>query len=154
MIYKNPLLFLSFILIFIGITGLVSGFLNKNQYSSGYDVYADVIDKPANCENINYRTSFIKLMYNNKVFIKKIGANYCDDLSKTKLKVRISKDGEDLFFIDEKIDQNIGASLLIILIAAGIAIKAVINKKNEIDSIEKMLAERKLQRINRKKKKV
>jgi hypothetical protein len=125
MLYKNPLLFLSLIPIFIGILGLVINYSDKVEYDNGTNIYALIIEEPIDCDEINYKTSFIKLEYNNRTFIKNIGLEYCENIGKAELLVRVNKSRDELFFIGEDFDGNIGASLLILLIGIIIAIKGI-----------------------------
>jgi len=99
MLYRKPLLFFSLIPIFIGVLGLYVNYSDKVEYDNGNNVYALVIEEPIDCDEINYKTSFIKLEYNNRTFIKKIGSDYCQNIGNSELLVRSNEGGNELFLL-------------------------------------------------------
>ena len=112
---KNTLSIVSLIFILLVLLGILSSINRKNDYLNGTEVIANVIEKPYNCESINSRSTFIKIQYKNLIISKKIGHGYCDELEKKTIKVILSPNQKDMFFIDELefIEENIVASFLI-----------------------------------------
>lgn len=123
MFYKNFWVFFSLIPILLGILGILTSYSNKTNYDEGIDVYASVIEQPSNCDDIDYKSTFVKLRYDNKVYIEKIDKSYCEHIGKTRLLMRLSKDRDELFFIGQSFDDNIGASFFILVIGIFCAIK-------------------------------
>jgi len=120
--YRRPLFYVSFIVILIGFLSVWSSFEQKESYTNGINVYASVIEQPKNCESLN-RTSYIKLEYDKHIYIRSVGPGYCDKIGKSKILVRIDTKNNSLFFIEDKLDNEIIYSLIILLIGLIIAYK-------------------------------
>lgn len=91
----------------------------NNDYKEGKFIYAQVIVKPSTCEAINSRTSYIKVLYSNKVYVKKIGHSFCNDIEKDSLKMIISKDKTTIFFPHESdsFQSNIISCICLVIIS-------------------------------------
>ncbi len=101
----------------IGLVGIVTNYKEKNEFINGKDVFAEVIEEPKNCDALNYKYAVIKLKYKSKSFVKDVNKKHCDFLGQKRLKVRVNKTGDKLFFLEgEDFDSQIISSLLILII--------------------------------------
>lgn len=113
--FKKPLILGALFLISIGLLGFSINFYKKIQYAEAADVKALILEQPLNCDGVNYRTTFVKLKFRNKVFIKKIGKEYCKYIGNKKLDVKISKNGKEMFVgRQDFIGQMIGSFILLL----------------------------------------
>jgi hypothetical protein len=110
--------FFFYIIIILCLYSLYSNYQKIIDYNEGRFVYAKIIKKPFSCEEINTRTTFIKVLCFDKIFVKKIGNGFCKDIEKDSLKMIISKNRKAIFFLNEKnsFNSNIISIILIILI--------------------------------------
>lgn len=122
-ILKRPLFFASFIVIWIGMTGVYFNFEKKQGYANSIEVYASAIEEPNNCESLSSRNSYVTLEYEKKEYIKKVGPSYCDNLGESQIKVRFDKKSDTLFFIGETFDDDIAVSFVLLIIGIIIAFK-------------------------------
>lgn len=97
----NYLHIASIIVSIIGILGIVSSIEEKNEFEKGRKVVMNVIEKPFDCNSINTRNTFIKLEFKGRVYINKVGPNFCDYLEKDAIKVILSPDEQTIYFESE-----------------------------------------------------
>lgn len=131
--FRNPLAFASLLLIAFGIFGIISQYLQRQDYLKGKEVVVDVMGKPADCDAISARRgTTITVRYLDRTIIKSISRGQCAvRLVDDKIKVILSPDGKNIFFIDEikAIEGDMAVSVLISLVGFGCLIKSQ-KKKN------------------------
>jgi|GEM_PF-3788818 len=116
---------------FLGLIGVVFSFQDSRDFNRGNRVMMEVVERPRDCDAINYRNSFITLEFEGRLYRKKVGKAYCPYLEDSKIKVVLSPDGKNVFFLREKdtfLENGIAASL-IVLFACIILIKQKTNGK-------------------------
>lgn len=118
--YKRPLFFASMIIIAIGSSSIASNIEKKKSYDRGQNVYAEMISAPSTCEDLN-KTSMIELKYMDHIYKKKVGVGFCDQLSLKKILVRIDLTGDRIFFLNEKIEEEILFAMIILFLGIIIA---------------------------------
>ena len=101
----------------IGLYGVITNFKEKNEYTNGQNVFAEVIEEPNDCEGLNYKYAVIKLKYKNKLFVKDVNPKHCPFLGQKSLKVRVNKTGDKLFYQEgDDFNSQIFFSFLILII--------------------------------------
>ncbi|MCR5861190.1 hypothetical protein LRS05_03095 [Flavobacterium sp. J372] len=119
--YRRPLFYASFIVIAIGVSGLYSNLQQKAAYARSTIVYAGVLERPNDCENLTKWDSYAKVRYQEKVYVMKITRSNCESLIQDKVVVRFDHESNSLFFPDEKFVGQIASSAAIALIGLIIA---------------------------------
>lgn len=120
LLYRKPLFFASFIVIFIGIQGVWFKTELKEAYANGKDVYAKIVDRDV-CGS-GRRNLSIKIDYNKHTYIKSLRREYCDAGIGSQILVRYDKKTDNLLYINEEFDQDINCSYLILIAGIIIAI--------------------------------
>jgi hypothetical protein len=114
---KKTLIAITLIPFMIGLFGIITTYKKKNEFNNGKDVFAEVIEEPKDCEGLNYKYAVIKLKYKNKLFVKDVNQKHCPFLGQKRLKVRVNKTGDKLFFQEgDGFNGQLFSSFLILII--------------------------------------
>ncbi|TAI48493.1 hypothetical protein [Flagellimonas allohymeniacidonis] len=96
----------------------------KSITDHGIEVLAKVVEAPSSCDDLGRRPPYSKIEYNNQIFIKKTGNQFCHLVSKKdSVKMLTNRKGDELLFPNEYNPAQFVYASLLILIAVVITIR-------------------------------
>lgn len=100
---NNNLLLLGGIFVLFASSMVIWGnLIDYDIYRNGFEITANVVEAPENCENISSRGGYCKLEYKGKIYVEKAGNKFCDLVSgKKKVKMLTNENLSDLMFPGE-----------------------------------------------------
>lgn len=101
-ITNNLLLFGGLLMMFISCMVIWGILIDYDIYKNGFEITANVIEAPENCENIPSRGGYCKLEYNGKIYVERAGNKFCHLVSgKKQVKMLTNEKLSALIFPDE-----------------------------------------------------
>ena len=76
-------LFGGLLIMFISCMVIWGNLIDYDIYKNGFEITANVIEAPKNCENISSRGGYCKLEYNGKIYVERAGNKFCHLVSAT-----------------------------------------------------------------------
>ena len=102
LITNNLLALVGFVMLFISCMGIWGNLIDYDIYKNGFEITANVIEAPENCDNISSRGGFCTLVYNGKIYIEKAGNKFCHLVSgKKTVQMLTNTNLSDLIFPEE-----------------------------------------------------
>jgi hypothetical protein len=101
-ITNNLLLFGGLLMMFISCMVIWGNLIDYDIYKNGFEITANVIEAPENCENISSRGGYCKLEYNGKIYVERAGNKFCHLVSgKKKVRMLTNEKLSALIFPDK-----------------------------------------------------
>ncbi|TKC00882.1 hypothetical protein [Pedobacter cryophilus] len=128
-INKNLLLLGGILMLFISCMAIWGNLVDYDIYRNGFEITANVIEAPENCDDISSRGGFCKLEYNGKIYVEKAGNKFCHLVSgKNKVKMLTNKNFSELIFPNEFNDFEFASGFLLLAFALFLIIKNFVKK--------------------------
>ena len=103
---------------------IIKTFEKKAIQEKNIEVIAKVIEAPISCKDLGRRPPYSKIEYNNQLFIKKTGNQFCHLVSKREFVVMLTNEkGDELLFPNEYDPIQFVYGVALLLIAISISIK-------------------------------
>lgn len=125
---KNPLdiVFLMSVVLMAVISCVIISrtFEKRSIQERNEEVLAEILEAPNSCDNLGRRPPYSKIKYNNRVYIKKTGYQFCRLVSnRDNMKMLINEEGDELLFPNEYDPTQFLYGGLLLLIAVIIFIR-------------------------------
>ncbi|UOY08890.1 hypothetical protein L0P88_10125 [Muricauda sp. SCSIO 64092] len=103
---------------------ILDTFEKKDITERNQEVFAKIIEAPSSCKNLGRRPPYSKIEYNNQIFIKKTGNQFCHLVSKKEsVRMLTNEEGDKLLFPNEYDSTEFVYASLLLLIAVVITIR-------------------------------
>ena len=103
---------------------ILKTFEKKTITEENIEVVAKIIEAPSSCEYLGRRPPYSRIEYNNQIFIKKTGNQFCHLVSKKdSVRMLTNRKGDELLFPNEYDPMQFMYASLLLLIAIVITIK-------------------------------
>lgn len=103
---------------------IIKTFEKKTITEKGMEVEAEIVEAPNSCEDLGRRPPYSKLKYNNQIFVKKTGNEFCNLVSqKDSVTMLTNEKGNELIFPNEYDPIQFLYGSILILIAGLITVK-------------------------------
>ena len=103
---------------------ILKTFEKKYITEENLEVIAKIIEAPSSCKNLGRRPPYSKIEYNDQIFIKKTGNEFCHLVSKKdSVKMLTNKKGDELLFPNEYNPTQFVYGSLLLLTAIIITVK-------------------------------
>ncbi len=124
LITNNLLALGGFVMLFISCMGIWGNLIDYDIYKNGFEITANVIEAPENCDIISSRGGFCKLEYNGKIYIEKAGNKFCYLVSgKKQVKMLTNKNLSALIFPGEFNDFEFASGFILLGFAIFLFVK-------------------------------